>query len=132
MRVCSLLCLRMTVQCISFMGECNHECVYACVLFIYTPPQLLTLLLVAETPLGVSSLPKVCYGSVCVMDNSTCLLLSVGVAVVSAYRCLHVGVAVVSACRCGCIVANNRLCEVDCFINMRLLACECIGNTSSM
>ena len=49
---------------------------------------------------------------------------SAGVAVVSAYRCLHVGVAVVSACRCGCIVANNRLCEVDCFvtalINMRL------------
>ena len=70
--------------------------------------------------------------TVCVMDNSTCLLLSVGVAVESAYRCLHVGVAVVSACRCGCIVANKRLCEVDCFINMRLLACECIGNTSSM
>ena len=71
-RVCSLLCLCMTVQCISCMGECNHECVYACVLFICTPPQLLTLQLVAETPLGVSSLPKVCYGSVCVMDNSTC------------------------------------------------------------
>ena len=71
-RVCSLLCLRMSVQCISCMGECNHECVYACVLFVYTPPQLLTLLLVAEIPLGVSSLPKVCYGSVCVMDSSTC------------------------------------------------------------
>ena len=78
---------------------------YACVLLIYTPPQLLT---------GSRDSPRsarVCYGSVCVMDSSTCLLLSVGV-------------AVVSACRCGCIVANNCLCEADCFvtalINMRL------------
>ena len=43
----------------------------------------------------------------CVMDSST-------------------GVAVVSARRCGCSVANNHLCDVDCFVTalINMLVCK--------
>ena len=96
-RVCSLLCLRMSVQCALESAVVNRECVCACacvfsallthdctvyilhgrvqprvcvcVCFIYLHPSTAAdvLLLVAETPLGVSSLPRVCYGVCCVL-----------------------------------------------------------------